>query len=151
MDLIGQIKNNRAKQREKKPIKIDVFNQISGIVRQYGLKESFLDSFDTVEDQLAVKNFNLLRIRVKTPVVRPIFSLVSEGEYYLTKSIIHKADTPYLVFAHSPEEILLSKSLYRLNPAINAEKLNRYHFETLFLHECAKRNRMKTNPGHAET
>lgn len=145
MDLIGHIKYNRAKQRQKKPIKIDVFNQISGIVRQYGLKESFLDIFDTVEDQFSAENLNLLRIRVKTPVVRPIFSLVEKEEYDLIMSIIYKADTPYLEFAHSPEEILLCKSLYRLNPAISAEKLSRYHFETLFLHERVKRNRMETN------
>ena len=145
MDLIGHIKHNRAKQRQKKPIKTDVFNQISGIVRQYGLKESFLDIFDTVEDQFSAENLNLLRIRVKTPVVRSIFSLVAKEEYDFIMSIIHQADTPYLEFAHSPEEILLCKSLYRLNPAISREKLRRYHFETLFLHERAKRNRMETN------
>jgi hypothetical protein len=151
MDLLKHIKNNRAKQNQKKPIKHDVFNQISSIVRQYGLKENFLDIFDTVENHFTVKRLGVFRIRVKKPGITSIFSLVEKEEYDLTRSIIHKADNPYLVYAHSPEEILWCKSLYRLNPALSAEKLRRYHFETLFLHECAKRNRMKTNPSNAET
>jgi hypothetical protein len=148
MDLLTHIRDHRTKQRQKKPIKPDVFNQISSIVRQYGLKESFLDIFDTVEDHyLTPKKANIFRIRVKTPVVRPLFSLVAEEEYHLTMSIMNKVDNPYLIFTGSPDEILLCNSLYRLNPALSSETLMRYHFETLFLHECAKRNRKKTNPG----
>jgi hypothetical protein len=143
MDLLGQIKNNRVKQREKKSVTPDVFNQISSIVRQYGLKQSFLDIFPAVENDLTPKKANFFRIRLKTPAVRPLFSLVAEDEYYLTMSIINKVDNPYLLFAHSPEEILLCKPLYRLNPALSSETLMRYHFETLFLYERAKRNHMK--------
>jgi hypothetical protein len=145
MDLLRHIKDHRAKQRQKKPIKPDVFNQISSIVKQYGLKESFLDIFDTVEDHLTPKKVNIFRIKVKTPAVRPLFSLVAEEEYHLTMSIINKVNTPYLIFADSPDEILLCNPLYRLNPALSSETLMHYHFETLFLHECAKRNRMNTN------
>jgi hypothetical protein len=146
MDLKRHIKNNRAVQKQKKPINPDVFNQISSVVRQYGLKESFLDVLDTLEDHhLTPKKVNIFRIRVKTPVVRPLFSLVAEAEYHLTMSIIDKVDNPYLIFADSPDEILLCNALYQLNPALSSETLMRYHFETLFLHECAKRNRKKTN------
>jgi hypothetical protein len=145
MDLLERIKNNRAKLRRKKPIRRDLFNQISSIVSQYGLKESFFNSFDTVEDHLTAKKLNVSRIRMKAPMAISLFSLVAEDEYYLTMSIINKVDNPYIVFAHSPEEILLCKSLYRLNPALSSETLMRYHFETLFFHECAKLNRMKTN------
>jgi hypothetical protein len=145
MNLFTHIKRERKQQRKKRPFKRDVFNQISGIVRQYGLKESFLGIFDTVEDHLTIKNSDSSRIRMKTPLVSPLFSLVTEDEYYITMAIIDKVDNPYLVFAHSPEEILLCRYLYRLNPALSPEKLMRYHFETLFLHERAKLNRMKTN------
>jgi hypothetical protein len=151
MDLLENIKNNRAKQRQKRPIKPDVFNQISSIVRKYGIKESFLDLFDSVEDHLHLKNVNILRIRMKTPLESPLFSLVAENEYHLTMSIIQKVNNPYLAHAHSPEEILLCKPLYRLNSTLSPETLRRYHFETLFLHECAKLNRTETNPDDAET
>jgi len=138
MDLLKDIQRRRAEQRQKKPIKRDVFNQISGLVRRFGLEESFLDVLDDVEDYLPGKNLTSARIRVKVPVEPPLFSLVTEAEYFLAISIIKKIDSPYLMFAHSPGEILLSGPLYRLNPSLAPEKLMGYHFETLFLHECAK-------------
>jgi len=138
MDLLKDIKRKQAKQRQKKPIKRDAFNQISGLVRQYGLEKSFLDALDEVEDYLFTKNSKFIRIRLKVPVESPIFSLVTKEEYFLTMSIIKTVDSPYLRFAHSPEEVLLCKPLYRLNPSLPPEKLMRYHFETLYLHERAK-------------
>jgi hypothetical protein len=144
MDLLKDIRKKRAKQRQKKPIQKDVFNQISGLVRLYGLKENFLDALVEIEENFSTKNFKFSRIRLKVAVESPLFSLVTKDEYFLTMSIIKKIDNPYLRFAHTPEEMLLCKPLYRLNPALSSEKLMRYHFETLFLHECTKLNRMKT-------
>jgi hypothetical protein len=138
MDLLKDIKRNRAKQRQKKPIKRNVFNQISVLVRQYGLEKSFLNALDEVEDYLSTKNLKFARIRLKVPVESPLFFLVTKEEYFLTMSIIKKIDSPYLRFAHSPEEVLLCKPLYRLNPSLSTERLMRYHFETLYLHERAK-------------
>jgi hypothetical protein len=143
MELLDHIKYKRAKLRQKKPIRRDVFNQISHIVRQYGLKESFLGILDKVEDHPGEKNDKIPRIRMKTPIVNPLFSLVAEEEYYLTLAIINKVDNPYLVFAHTPQEILFCKLLYRMNTELSPKKLMRYHFETLFFHEHAKRRRVK--------
>lgn len=149
MDLIKDIRQKRAKQKQKKPIKRDVFNQVSGLVRQYGLEESFLNALDEAEDYLSTKNLTFTRVRLKVPVEKPLFSLVTKDEYFLAMSIIKKVDSPYLRFAHSPDEILLCKPLYRLNPELSRQKLMRYDFETLFLHERAKLNRGKTNPDDA--
>ena len=138
MDLLKDIKHKRAKQRQKKPIKRDVFNQVSGLVRQYSIEKSFLEALDEVEGNLSTKNLKCARIRLKVPVESPLFSLVTKDEYFLTISIIEKVDNPYLKFAHSPDEIIWCGPLYRLNPSIDSEKLIRYHFETIYLHEHAK-------------
>ena len=148
MDLLKDIKQKRAKQKQKKPFKRNVFNQISDIVRQYRLTKSFLDILDNVENYLSSKNLNLPRIRVKAPLESSLFSLAMKDEYTLTMSIIAKINNSYLKFAHSPEEILLCKPLYCLNPSIAPEKLRRYHFETLFLHERAKIENNESN-GHS--
>ena len=139
MALLKYIRNERVRQRKKKPLKRDVFNQISGLVRWYGLKENFLDVLDKVEDYLSIDSLQFARIRLKTPMERSLFSLVTESEYSLTMSIISKVDNSYLKFAESPEEILLCRPLFRLNPTIVPEKLMRYHFETLLLHERNKK------------
>jgi hypothetical protein len=141
MDLLKDIKQKRAKQKQKKPFKRDVFNQISDIVRHYRLTKNFLDILDKVEDYLSSKNLNLTRIKVKVPLESSLFSLATKDEYALTMSIIGKVDNAYLKFANSPEEILLCGPLYRLNPLLTNQKLMRYHFETLLLHERAKANR----------
>ncbi|MBW2491636.1 MAG: hypothetical protein JRE65_10865 [Deltaproteobacteria bacterium] len=138
MDLLKDIIKKRAKQRQKKPIQKDVFNQISGIVRLYGLKESFMDALVEIEENFSTKNFKFSRIRLKVAVESPLFSLVTKDEYFLTMSIIKKIDNPYLKFVHSPEEIIWCEPLYRLNPSMDSEKLIRYHFETLYLHERFK-------------
>jgi hypothetical protein len=138
MDLLKNIKQKRAKQKQKQPFKRNVFNQINGIVRQYRLTKRFLEDLDNVEDDLSEKNLDLTRIRVKAPLDSPLFSLALKDEYSLTMSIINNIDNPYLKFAHSPEEIIWCKPLYRLNPSMDSEKLMRYHFRTLYLHERAK-------------
>ena len=145
MDLIKDIKRKREKQRSKQPIRRDVFNQISGLVRWYGLKESFLELIDKVEDYLSCKDSKFTRVRLKTPIESPLFSLATKEEYSLTMSIMGRVDNSYLKFAHSPEEILLCGPLYRLNPSINPEKLRRYHFQTLLLHERAKTENKESN------
>ncbi|MBU0986025.1 MAG: hypothetical protein KKH68_02125 [Proteobacteria bacterium] len=141
MDLLKDIRQKRSKQRQKQPIRQGVFNQISGIVTQYGLKNNFLSVLENIDDYLSNQHLNASRVRVKAPMESPLFSLATKDEYALTISIISKIDNPYLKFAHSPEEIILCVPLYRLNPALHPEKLRRYHFETLILHERTKANR----------
>lgn len=138
MGLLKDIRQQRAKQREKQPIEKDVFNRISTIVKRYGLRQSFMDAFDNIDAYLPKENLAANRVKVKTPLQNSLFSLVTEDEYALTMSIIRCVDNPYLKFATSPEEIVLCTPLYRLNHRLSAEKLMRYHFETLILHERAK-------------
>ncbi len=138
MTLLQHIKNERARRREKKPFRRDIYNQISGIVRQYGLDESFLTVIESAEDLLAQTNLELQRIREKMPFEPPLFSLVTHEEYRLTRDIINTVDNPYLQYAHSPEEIFQSRLLYRLNAAIPAEALMLNHLETLLLYDYSK-------------
>ena len=145
MNLLHHIKHKRAKQKRKQPIKRDVFNQICSLVKQYDLKESFLSVLDNVEDDLSGENFKFNRVKLKTPMESSLFFLATKDEYALIMSIIGKVDNAYLKFANSPEEILLCGSLYRLNPSLTNEKLMRYHFETLLLHERAKATNNEPN------
>lgn len=145
MTFLQHIRNERARQRKKKPLKRDVFNQICSLVKQYGLKEDFLDLLDKVKDYPSSENIKLVRVRLKTPMEGSLFFLATKDEYALTMSIVAKINNSYLKFAHSPEEILLCNLLYCLNPSIAPEKLKRYHFETLLLHERVKATNNEPN------
>jgi hypothetical protein len=138
MDLLKDIKQKRARQKQKKPFRRNAFHQICCIVKQYGLTNDFLSIIDNVDAFVSRESLNFPRIRVKAQLENHLFPLATKDEYMLTMSIISKIDNPYLKFVHSPEEIIWCNSLYRLSPSIDSKKLIRYHFETLYLHEHAK-------------
>ena len=158
MDILEQIKTDRAQKKEKQPFSPTLFDRISGLVKEYRLRESFLEKLESPADFLLEKEAEFARVRKKQPFMIPLFSLTEQQDYVLTLAIIEKVDNPYLEFAHSPEEIALSNLLFDLNPALGAEKLERYHFETLMLYEQAKTTvkeldkdiRRKVSPGSEE-
>ncbi|MGD8449601.1 MAG: hypothetical protein PVF36_10245 [Desulfobacterales bacterium] len=82
---------------------------------------------------------DFIRVRTKKPVDFPLFSLSPQDEYDLTRAILRKVNNSYVSFAHSPEEILLSGILYRMNAELRPEQLRRYDFETLLMVEHAKK------------
>ena len=138
MSLLQNIRSERSRHRKKQPFVRDTFNQIHGLVRRYGLEERFLTVLENEGDYLSETNLEGRRIREKVPFESPLFSLATAEEYRLATAILSKVDNPYLQFAHSPEEILLSRPLYHLNPALNSEILKCCHFETLLMYEHAK-------------
>ena len=138
MDILEQIKTDRAQKRKKEPLRPTLFDRISGLVKEYRLGESFLEKLANPEDFLLEQEAEFAQVRKKQPFSIPLFSLLEQREYILTLAMINKIKNPYLEFAQSPEEIALSKLLFELNPALGPEKLERYHFETLLLYERAK-------------
>ena len=138
MDLLHNIRSDRARQRKKQPYRRTVFNTVSCIIRGYGLGADFLKLSNNPEDFLSEERTGRAENKVKIMFEVPPFSLVSREEYWLAMTIQAKLDNPYLAFAHSPEEILLSVALYESNPTLGSEHLLRYHFETLLLCQRAK-------------
>jgi len=139
MDLLEHIRHKRTRKRKKQIFEREVFTQISAMVRWYGLNESFLKKLDNVEDFPSLEKMDFIRVRTKKPVDFPLFSLSPQDEYDLTRAILRKANNSYVSFAHSPEEILLSGILYRMNAELRPEQLRRYDFETLLMVEHAKK------------
>jgi primosomal protein N'' len=138
MNLLKQIRNKRTRKRKKQRFDREIFTQISTLVRWHALDENFLNKLDNVEDYPPAEKMDFVQVKTKKPFDFPLFSLCSRDEYDLTRAILRKVNTPYLSFAHSPEEILLSGILYRMNAELQPEKLIRYDFETLVLYEHAK-------------
>ena len=138
MDLLDNIRNCRARQKRKRPYKPTGFSRVSALVKKYGLGEDFLQLLDSPENWRPYKNMETSQVKLKDPFDFPLFSLSTKEEYALAEAIANKVDTPYLQFAHTPEEILLAAPLYEANPLLGPEDLQRYHFSTLLLYERAK-------------
>jgi len=139
MNLLEKIKNERAQSKKKRPFRRTLFDQVNGLVRTYSLEESFLSRLEVPEDYMSEAKVECALLKKKRPVEFPLFALSAEKEYRLTTAIMRKVNNPYLEFAQSPDEIAISKLLFDLNPSLGADKLKRYHFETLLLCEHAKK------------
>jgi hypothetical protein len=139
MDLLEKIKNERARSKQKRPFRRSLFDKVNGLVRAYNLEESFLSILEVPEDYVSETKVEFAQLRKKKPIEFSLYSLSAEAEYRLTTAIMSKVNTPYLEFAQSPDEIVISKPLFDLNPSLGADTLERYHFETLLLCERAKK------------
>lgn len=143
MPLLQHFKQARAKPKE--PFRRSAFTTVSALVQKHRLDESFLarlQEFSLPEPEWLLS----FKPAAKPPGAPPPFSLVPEPQYRLTLAILAKADNPYLAFAHSPEELVLSGTLYRLNPHLKPAVLARVHFLTLLASECIRRELRNTAP-----
>ena len=138
MDLLQNIKSDRVRQRKKQPYKRELFNTISCIVKGYGLSQDFLELLGKTEDYPSRKGMEFAEVKAKKKYEFPPFCLVSKEQYRLAMTIAAQLNNPYLQFARSPEEILLSAPLYEANPSLGLDDLLRYDFETLLLCQRAK-------------
>jgi hypothetical protein len=139
MDLLKDIKVHRARQRKRQSFERKVDNTVGCIVKAYGLGRGFLKRLDGMEDQPSPKVRKPLEVKVKTPLDLPPYLLLSREEYELVVTILSKLNNPYLLFARTPEEMLLSSYLYESNPSLESRQLLRHDFETLLLCEGTKK------------
>jgi hypothetical protein len=138
MDLLWRIKSGRALKKEKQPHRQTLFDRVGGIVREHGLKESFLGMLERYKDYLPGEEANSAKVRAKEDYTPPLFCLLTKRDYRLTRLIMNESDNPYLEYANSPEELLLSGPLFGSNASLAPDELRDHHFETLLLREFAK-------------
>jgi hypothetical protein len=138
MDLLQNIKSDRIRQRKKQSYRKDVFNTVSCIIKAYGLDDNFLKLLDKTANHSFRNSMQFAVVKAKKETEFSPFCLVSKERYRLTTAIVGKSGNPYLQFARSPEEILLSAALYQANPSLSPRDLLRYDFETLLLCQRAR-------------
>jgi hypothetical protein len=155
-DLLRNIKSDRARQRIKQARGRDVFSTVSCIVKEYGLGEDFLKLLKKAEHSLFDQRMKATEVKAKKALELPPFSLASEDAYRLVMAVTDKLENPYLQFAHSPEEMLVSARLYKADPSLKSEDLLRHDFETLLLCRRAREEladleiRLEHVAGHGE-
>jgi hypothetical protein len=135
MVLLQHLK--RARARPRRPFTRTAFTVVGALVREHKLDESFLDSLreDAAQGTEWVWSYELLP---KSPFEPPLFALVAADEFRLTQTILAAVDNPYLPFAHSPDELLASGPLFRLNPDLPPVILAQAHFRALLARELVQ-------------
>ena len=137
VDFLTEVRKNQLKKRKKQPFQPTLFARISAIVREYHLTEGFMARLTANELRLSV-DVDRIMLGEREPLVIPLYSLVTEDEYRMTRGILEKVSNPYLSYVQSPEDILFSGPLFARNSALPPDRLLRWTFETLLLCELAK-------------
>jgi len=136
-DLRRRLTKERRQRQAEQPFQRSLFVKVQALVERYGLGEDFLGRIDKFTGNFSLAKLQANVVRAKEILPLPLFALATPEQYRLVMAIIEKVNNPYLHFAHSPEEILLSTPLFRGHPDLAPEKLAAHHFQALLLSELA--------------
>jgi hypothetical protein len=137
VDFLTEIRRDRLRKRKRQPFQPTLFARISAVVREYRLREDFVVRLAASDLHLPLDVDRIIPGE-RQPLVIPLYALVTEDEYRVTRGILEKVSNPYLAFVQSPEDILFSGPLFARNSALPPDRLLRWPFETLLLCELAK-------------
>jgi hypothetical protein len=132
MNLKDAWQRERLRERAKEPFSPSLFSQVGGLVRRYHLGEAFCRTIETITEEAADKLAGEGASLAKVPYEPPLFFLATPEEFQVIQEILSGLDNPYLRWAHSPEEMLLSQTLWRRRPGLEPQELATRHFAGLY-------------------
>jgi uncharacterized protein YqhQ len=119
--LLARIKEGRGREASPQPWPQTAWAAVAALVVAYDLK--------------SLAQFQEL-VRTDAPaVVRDrlsLFPLVDAAQYALVQAIVAQYDNPYLPYARTPGEIVLSQRLYKRNPDMDPALLARIPLASLW-------------------
>jgi len=108
MPLLERIKKGRGRRPGKEPWPMTAFAAVAAIVRAFGLT-----SLEQLAEEVPGDQASPDRER------RSLFPLLSASQYHLVQEIIRRYDNPFLGYARTPAEVVLSQQLYRRRPDVD--------------------------------
>lgn len=132
LSLKETLLRERAQDKGKAPFLPSLFAHVGGLVRRHRLGGDFTRVLRELSPEGVHHLVQALRRAPKPQYAAPLFFLATLEEYQEINQILAAAPNPYLAFAGSPEEILLSGALYAKHPELSRETLATRHFATLF-------------------
>ena len=131
MDLKDALRQDRARVKVKEPFSPSLFSHTGGLVRLHHLKEDFCRIVESLTAAGAETLARRCLSAAKPRYEAPLFFLATSEEYLVIQKILAGLNNPYLAFAHCPEEILLSATLWQRRPGLDPEVLVSRHFAAL--------------------
>ena len=135
MDLKEAWRRERLRERAKEPISPSLFSYVGGLVRRHQLGAEFCRLLENMTEEGAEKLARDHESAAKVQYEPPLFFLATPEEFEVIQEILSDLDNPYLRWAHSPEEMLLSPHLWRRRPGLEPEELAQRHLAALFWHD----------------
>jgi len=131
MDLKDSLRQDRARGKVKEPFSPSLFSHVGGLVRRHHLAEEFCRLTVTMTTAGAETLARRCLSEGKQQYAAPLFFMATSEEYQVVQKILTALGNPFLAFAHSPEEILLSGTLWQRRPGLDPEILTSRHFAAL--------------------
>ncbi len=148
MGLKDSIQKRRERSKTPEVFEPDAFTRVAAILEAFGLNgESFLRLLDEEPVSRTVARALAREGPRKASVPLPLFALVDPSEFAPLETILSRVQCPYLPWAASPEEVLLSRPLYALDPSIPPQRLKRYSYAFLYRYYAAKKRAPEASHG----
>jgi len=135
MDLKDSLRRDRVREREKEPFLPSLFVHVGGLVRRHGLGAAFCRLVGEMTPEKTEILARTSQSEAKARYEPPLFFLATPEEYQVIQTILTRLDNPYLAWAASPEEILLSPPLWARRPGLPSEALSAHHFAALLVND----------------
>ena len=132
MDLKDSLRRERARGSGKEPLPPSLFSHVGGLVRVHRLGETFWQLLASMTAKGAETLARACRNEAKPTYEAPLFFLATPEEYQVIHQILAEPDNPYLAWAQSPEELLLSRPLWQRRSGLEPETLAKRHFAALW-------------------
>jgi hypothetical protein len=126
MKLKERIRDDRSRQNVKEPLPETAVTVVAAIVQKFDLQA--LPPAGEGEG-------GRRKMSPKAEGRLSLFPLLTPKQWRLTREIAARFDNPYLMFARSPEEIVLSQRLYGCNPDLTTEVLGEQSLGALWVKE----------------
>jgi hypothetical protein len=131
MDLKESLRRDRTRGQAKSPLAPDLFSQVGGLVRRHRLGEAFCRLMGTMTGARGGALARACGSHAKPSYEAPLFFLATPEEFHFVQRIVAELANPYLAWARSPEEILLSLPLWQRRPGLDPEILSSRHYGAL--------------------
>lgn len=148
VSLRDSIQKRRERSKTREVFEPDAFTCVAAILEAFGLSgETFLRLLDEEPVSRTVARALAREGPRKTVVSLPLFALVDPPEFPPLETILSRVQCPYLRWAASPEDVLLSRPLYALHPSIPPRRLKRYSYAFLYRYYAAKKRAPEASHG----
>lgn len=143
-----RIKQHRARDKGQKVFQTDCFTRVALILERDHLQpEDLLLALDREPVERTVSQALMQDEIRKTMAFGALFALVDSQSFAGVMEILRRVDSPYLPWAASRADLLLSRPLYALQCTIPSWMLSRYSFAFLYRYYAAKRRDKETPRG----
>lgn len=148
MGIRDAIRKHREQGKTPLVFQPDAFTRVASVLTAFGVDgKDFLRRLDEEpETETAARALAQGALR-KAPVPVPLFALVPPESYAIVETIATRIEGPYRAWAETPEDLLLCRPLYALNPNIAPRLLSRYSYAFLYRFYAAKKRALEASHG----